>query len=165
MKKPFVMAIAAIALTTASCGLLVAPAHLAVVKDFYDAVSLPHGEDDHPGEQTRDPSGAEPAIDVERAFATFHPDLLAEQDREEFEDRATVHALIVSETNRYWSSAVENDLATIEGRFTVEGEVEVASARFWLSQANDTWKIVAFRLEDESGTFAGGTIPGSALEL
>lgn len=165
MKKPLVMAIAAIAIAGASCGLLVAPAHLAVVKDFYDALHLPHGEDDHPGEQTREPSGAEPAIDVDRAFATFHPDLRAEQDREEFEDRATVHALIVDETHiRHWATNIANDLATVEGRFTVEG-VEVASGRFWLSQENDTWQIVAFRLEDDSGTFAGGTIPGSAPEL
>ena len=44
------MMIATIAIATASCGLLVAPSHLAVVKDFYDALSLPHGEDEHPGE-------------------------------------------------------------------------------------------------------------------
>ena len=158
------MAIAAISIAGASCGLLVTPAHLAVVKDFYGALTLPHGEGDHSGEQTRDPSGAEPTIYVDHALATFHPELRAEQDREEFEDRATVHALIVNETNTHWSSTVENDVATVEGRFTVEG-VEVASGRFWLSQENDAWKIVAFRLEDESGTFASGTIPGSAPEL
>ena len=161
MRKHLAMMIATIAIATASCGLLVAPAHLAVVKDFYDALSLPHGEDEHPGDQTPEPSDVEPRIDVDRAFATFHPDLKEQQNPEAFENRATKHAVIVNETNRHWNTSVENDTATVEGRFTVEGEVEVASARFWLSRENDTWKIVAFRIEDELGIFSGGTIPGS----
>jgi hypothetical protein len=49
----------------------------------------------------------------------------------------------------------------VEGRFTREGDVEFASGLFWLSRENDTWKIVAFRIEDELGSFVGGTIPGS----
>ena len=161
VKKPLVMTIAAIAIATSSCGLLVAPAHLAVVKDFYDAVSLPHGEDDHPGDQTPEPSDVEPGIDVGRALATFHPDLQEQLNPEEFEIRATAHGVIVNETNRNWITSVENDTATVEGRFTIEGDVEVASGLFWLSRENDTWKIVAFRIEDELGSFVGGTVPGS----
>ena len=49
----------------------------------------------------------------------------------------------------------------VEGRFTREGDVEFASGLFWLSRENDTWKIVALRIEDELGSFVGGTIPGS----
>ena len=162
VKKPLVMTIAAIAIATPSCGLLVAPAHLAVVKDFYDALSLPHGEDDHPGDQTLEPSDVEPGIDVDGAFATFHPDLQEQLNPEEFEIRATEHAVIVFETQiRNWDTSVENDTAIVEGRFTIEGDVEVASGLFWLSRENDTWKIVAFRIEDELGSFVGGTIPGS----
>ncbi len=161
VKTPLVMTIAVIAIATSSCGLLVAPAPLAVVKDFYDAVSLPHGEDEQAGDQTLEPSDVEPGIDVDGAFATFHPDLQEQLNPEEFENRLTEHALIVSETNRNWITSVENDAATVEGRFTIEGDVEVGSGLFWLSKENDTWKIVAFRIEDESGSFVGGTIPGS----
>jgi len=161
VKKPLVVAVAAIAIATSSCGLLVAPAHLAVVKDFYDAVSLPHGEDDHPGDETLEPSDVEPRIDVDRAFATFHPDLQEQLNPEEFENRATAHGVIVFETQiRNWNTSVENDTAIVEGRFTIEGDVEIASGLFWLSKENDTWKIVAFRIEDELGSFDGGTIPG-----
>ena len=60
-----------------------------------------------------------------------------------------------------WNTSIENDTATVEGRFTREGDVEFASGLFWLSRENDTWKIVAFRIEDELGSFVGGTIPGS----
>ena len=161
VKKPLVMTIAAIAIATSSCGLLVAPAHLAVVKDFYDALSLPHGEDDHPGDQTLESSDVEPRIDVDRALATLHLDLQEQLNLEEFENRVAEHAVIVTETNRNWITSVENDTATVEGRFTREGDVEVGSGLFWLSRENDTWKIVAFRIEDELGTFVGGTIPGS----
>ena len=94
-------------------------------------------------------------------MATFHPDLQEQLNLEEFESRATEHAVIVNETNRNWNAGVENDTATVEGRFTIEGDVEVASGLFWLSRENDTWKIVAFRIEDELGSFVGGTIPGS----
>ena len=162
VKKPLVMTIAAIAIATSSCGLLVTPAPLAVVKDFYDALTLPHGEDEHSGDQTPEPSDVEPRIDVDGAFATFHPDLQEQQNPEEFENRATEHAVIVNEAGiRNWNTSIENDTATVEGRFTREGDVEFASGLFWLSRENDTWKIVAFRIEDELGSFVGGTIPGS----
>ena len=162
VKKPLVMTIAAIAIATSSCGLLVAPAHLAVVKDFYDALSLHHGEDDHSGDQTLEPSDVEPRIDVDRAFATFHPDLQEQLNPEEFENRATEHAVIVNGTGIFnWNTSVENDTATVELRVAGEGDVEVASGLFLLSRENDTWKIVAFRIEDELGSFVGGTIPGS----
>lgn len=126
-----------------------APAHLAVVKDFYVALNLPHDGDD------------KPRIDVGRAFGYFHSDLQRTQNLAEFEDRGTDHAIIINETNRQWFTNIENDTATVEGRFTVEGDKEVASALFWLSKENDIWKIVAFRIEDELGSFTGGTIPGS----
>ena len=159
VKKPLVMTIAAIAIATSSCGLLVTPAPLAVVKDFYGALSLPHGEGEHSGPQIPD---VEPRIDVDAAFATFHPDLQEQQNPEEFENRATEHAVIVNEAGiRNWNTSIENDTATVEGRFTREGDVEFASGLFWLSRENDTWKIVAFRIEDELGSFVGGTIPGS----
>ncbi len=162
VKNPLVATIAAIAIAASSCSLFITPAPLGVVKDFYDAVSPPHGEDDHPGDQTLEPSDVEPGIDVDGAFATFHPDLQEKLNREEFEIRATEHGVIVLETQiRNWDTSVENDTATVEGRFTIEGDVEVASGLFWLSRENDTWKIVAFRIEDELGSFVGGTIPGS----
>ena len=122
----------------------------------------PHGEDDHPGDQTLEPSDVEPRIDVDRAFATFHPDLQEQQNLEEFEIRATEHAgSLARRTVGNWITSVENDTATVEGCFTGEGGVEVGSCLFWLSRENDTWKIVAFRIEDELGSFVGGTIPGS----
>ncbi len=164
VKKPLVMTIAAIAIAiaTSSCGLLVTPAPLAVVKDFYDALSLPHGEDDHPSDQTPEPSDVEPRIDVDRAFATFHPDLQEQLNLEEFEIRATEHVgSLARRTVGNWNTSVENDTATVEGCFTGEGAFEDASCRFWLSRENGTWKIVAFRIEDELGSFVGGTIPGS----
>jgi len=156
VKKPLVMTIAAIAIATSSCGLLVTPAPLAVVKDdFYGSLSPPHGEDDHPGVGKTE-------IDVDRAFATFHPDLQEQQNLEEFEIRATEHAgSLARRTVGNWITSVENDTATVEGCFTGEEGVEVGSCLFWLSRENGTWKIVAFRIEDELGSFVGGTIPGS----
>ena len=41
----------------------------------------------------------------------------------------------------------------------LDGDVEAASALFRLVKTNDTWKIVAYRIQDELGGFAGGTIP------
>ena len=162
VKNPLVATIAAIAIAASSCSLFITPAPLGVVKDFYDAVSPPHGEDDHPGDQTLEPSDVEPRIDVDRAFATFHPDLQEQQNLEEFEIRATEHAgSLARRTVGNWITSVENDTATVEGCFTGEGGVEVGSCLFWLSRENDTWKIVAFRIEDELGSFVGGTIPGS----
>ena len=162
VKNPLVATIAAIAIAASSCSLFITPAPLGVVKDFYDAVSPPHGEDDHPGDQTLEPSDVEPRIDVDRAFATFHPDLQEQQNLEEFEIRATEHAgSLARRTVGNWITSVENDTATVELRFIGEGDVEVAPGRFWLSRENDTWKIVAFRIEDELGSFVGGTIPGS----
>ncbi len=159
VKKPLVMTIAAIAIATSSCGLLVTPAPLAVVKDFYGALTLPHGEGEHSGTQIPD---VEPRIEVDLAFATFHPDLQEQQNPEEFENRATEHAVLTDGTGAVnWNTSIENDTATVEGRFTRDGDVEFASGLFWLSKENDTWKIVAFRIEDELGSFVGGTIPGS----
>ena len=146
VKNPLVATIAAIAIAASSCGLFITPAPLGVVKEFYDALSRLE---------------VEPRIDVDLALATFHPDLQEQLNLEEFEIRATEHAVIVNETNRNWITSVENDTATVELRFIGEGDVEVAPGRFWLSRENDTWKIVAFRIEDELGSFVGGTIPGS----
>ena len=89
------MTIAAIEIATSSCGLLVTPAPLAVVKDFYGALTLPHGEGEHSGAQTPD---VEPRIYVDLALATFHPDLREQLNPEEFENRATEHAVITDGT-------------------------------------------------------------------
>ena len=161
VKNPLVVTIAAIAIATSSCGLFVTPAPLAVVKDFYGALTFPHGEGEHSGDTIFEPSDVESRIYVDLALATFHPDLQEQQNLEEFEIRATEHAVIVDQTSTNWNTSVENDTAIVEGRFTREGDVEVASGRFWLSRENDTWKIVAFRIEDELGSFVGGTIPDS----
>ena len=91
-----------------------------------------------------------------------HPDLQEQLNLEEFENRATEHAVLTDGTGAVsWNTSIENDTATVEGRFTRDGDVEFASGLFWLSKENDTWKIVAFRIEDELGSFVGGTIPGS----
>ncbi len=162
MKRKWLIGIGIVAVLIAGVAvtswLTVPPADLAVVKDFYEALSLPYEGETDPNEDVGDVA---PRIDVGRAYATFSPDLQRKLDLEEFKDRATRHASIVYETNRYWSNDLENGTATVEGRFTREGDVEVASGLFWLANENDTWKIVAFRIEDELGSFTGGTIPGS----
>ena len=157
VKNPLVATIAAIAIAASSCFIFITPAPLAVVKDdFYGALSPPHGEDDHPGDNSLT------VIDVDRAFATFHPDLQEQLNLEEFEIRATEHVgSLARRTVGNWITSVDNDTATVEGCFTGEGAVGDALCRFWLSRENDTWKIVAFRIEDELGSFVGGTIPGS----
>ena len=157
VKNPLVATIAAIAIAASSCFIFITPPPLAVVKDdFYGALSPPHGEDDHPGDNSLT------VIDVDRAFATFHPDLQEQLNLEEFEIRATQHWVTVFwTTGGNWITSVENDTATVEGCFKEFGQVEVGSCLFWLSRENGTWKIVAFRIEDELGSFVGGTIPGS----
>jgi hypothetical protein len=61
------------------------------------------------------------------------------------------------------STPKENDDTTSLGssQLSVNPSSSQASGLFWLSKENDTWKIVAFRIEDELGSFVGGTIPGS----
>ena len=91
------------------------------------------------------------------AFTYSDPSLAGARYAERFED----HALAVRETNRQWSTSVENDVAMVEGRFTGKDDVEVTSATFWLTREDKVWSIVAFEIEDQHGEFAGGTIPGS----
>ena len=78
---------------------------------------------------------------------------------QEFQELATSHSSFLRAGNRRWFTNVEDGTASVEGWFTIEGDVEIASALFRLVKTNDTWKIVAYRIQDEVGGFAGGTIP------
>ncbi len=126
--------------------LTVAPAHLVVVKDFWTAMEL---HQNNPSQQSN----------YIRAYALFDSDLQREQSLQEFQELATSHSSFFRASNRQWFTNVENDTATVEGRFTIEGDVEIASVLFRLTMTNDTWKIVAYKIQDEVGGFAGGTIP------
>ena len=122
------------------------PAPLSVVKDFWAAMEV-HQDD---ASQPSDYSGA---------YAHFDSDLQREQSLQEFKELAASHSSFFRAGNRQWVTNEENGTATVEGRFTIEDDVEVSSAMFRLVKQNDTWKIVAYRIQDEVGGFAGGTIP------
>ncbi len=126
--------------------LTVAPAPLVVVKDFWTAMEL---HQNNPSQQSN----------YIRAYAHFDSDLQREQSLQEFQELATSHSSFFRASNRRWFTNVENGTATVEGRFAIDGDVEIASALFWLAMTNDTWKIVAYKIQDEVGGFAGGTIP------
>ena len=122
------------------------PAPLAVVKDFWTAMEV-HQDD------------ASQPSDYSRAYAHFNSDLQLEQSLQEFRELATSHSLFFRAGNRKWVTNEENGTATVEGRFTIEDDVEISSAMFRLVKQNDTWKIVAYRIQDEVSGFDGGTIP------
>jgi hypothetical protein len=134
------------ALVVANYLLTAAPAPLVVAKDFWIAMEL---HQNNPSQQSN----------YIRAYAIFDSDLQREQSLQEFRDLATGHSSFFRASNRRWFTNVENGTATVEGRFTIEGDVEIASALFRLAMTNDTWKIVAYKIQDEVGGFAGGTIP------
>ena len=126
--------------------LTVTPAPLAVVKDFWGAMEFHENDASQPS-------------DYSRAYAHFKSDLQREQSLQEFQELATRHASFFRASNRRWVTNEENGTATVEGRFTSEDDVEVSSALFRLVKQNDTWKIVAYRIQDEVSGFEGGTIP------
>lgn len=126
--------------------LTVPPSPLAVVKDFWTAMEL-HQND--AGRQS----------DFGRAYAHFDSDLQQEQTLEEFRELATSNSSFFRAGNRRWSTNVENETATVEGRFTIDGDVEISSASFWLVKTNETWKIIAYRIQGELSGLAAGAIP------
>ncbi len=134
------------ALVVANYLLTAVPAPLVVVKDFWTAMEL---HQNNPSQQSN----------YIRAYAHFDSDLQREQSLQEFQELATSHSAFFRASNRRWFTNVENGTATVEGRFTIEGDVEIASALFQLAMTKDTWKIVAYKIQDEVGGFAGGTIP------
>ncbi len=133
--------------TLAVCNYLLtaAPAPLVVVKDFWFAMEI---HQNSPSQQSN----------YIRAYAHFYSDLQREQSLQEFQELATSHSSFFRAGGRRWFTNVENGTATVEGRFMIDG-VEIASALFRLAMTNDTWKIVAYKIQDEVGGFAGGTIP------
>lgn len=134
------------ALVVANYLLTAAPAPLVVVKDFWTAMEF---HQDTPSQQSN----------YIRAYAHFDSDLQREQSLQEFQELATSHSSFFRASNHWWFTNVENGTATVEGRFTIDGDVEIASALFRLAMTNDTWKIVAYKIQAEVGGFAGGTIP------
>lgn len=139
-----VVLVAVLAVT--SCTLLVTPAPLAVVKDFWAAMELHQNDASQPS-------------DYRRAYAHFDSDLQREQSLQEFQELATSHSSFFRASYRQWVTNEENGTATVEGRFTNGDDVAISSALFRLVKQNDTWKIVAYRIQDEVGGFAGGKIP------
>jgi hypothetical protein len=134
------------ALVVANYLLTAAPAPLVVVKDFWTAMEL------HQNNLSQQSNYI-------RAYALFDSDLQREQSLQEFQELATSHSSFFRAGNRQWVTNEEDGTATVEGRFTIEDDVEVSSALFRLVKQNDTWEIVAYRIKDEVGGFAGGTIP------
>ena len=106
------------------------PVPLAVVKDFWAAMELHEGD---VGRQS----------DFGRAYAHFDSDLQREQTLQEFQELATSNSSFFRAGNRRCLTNVEDETATVGGRFTIDEEVEIASAQFWLVKTNDTWKIIA----------------------
>ena len=119
---------------------------LAVVKDFWAAMEI-HQND----------AGRE--SDFGRAYGHFDADLRREQTLQEFQELAASNSAFFRAGNRRWLTNVEDETATVEGRFTIDGDIEIASALFRLVKTNETWKIVAYRIQDELSGLAGGTIP------
>ncbi len=136
--------IAALVVTTYL--LTATPAPLTVIKDFWAAMEL--HEDDVRRES-----------DFGRAYAHFDSDLQREQTLQEFQKLATSNSSFFKAGNRRWLTNVEDETATVEGRFTIDGDVEIASGQFRLVKTNDTWKIIAYSIQDELSGFTGGTIP------
>ena len=90
------------------------PAPLAVVKDFWNALEF-HESD----------SGQE--SDFGRAYAHFDSGLQREQTLQEFQELATSNSSFFRAGNRTWLTIVEDETATVSGRFTIDGDVEIAS--------------------------------------
>ena len=126
--------------------MLWAPAPLVVVKDFWTAMEL------HQNDATQE-------SDFGRAYAHFDSDLQRVQTLQEFQLLATSHSSFFRASYRRWFTNVEDGTATVEGRFTIDGDVQIASALFRLVKTNDSWKIVPYRIQDQLGGFEGGTTP------
>ena len=121
------------------------PAPLVVVKDFWTVMEL------HQNDATQE-------SDFGRAYTHFDSDLQRVQTLQEFQELATSHSSFFRAGNRRWFTNIENGTATVEGRITIQGDVKV-SALFRLAKQNDTWRIVAYKIQDGVGGFAGATIP------
>jgi hypothetical protein len=141
--------------------LTAAPAPLVVVKDFWGAIEYHHDESFATRSTRWKGKVASTAYErLQFAYAHFNSDLQREQSLQEFQELATSHSSFFRAGARFWSMNVEDGTATVvEGRFTIDGDVEVASALFRLVKTNGTWKIAAYRIQDDQGGFAGGTIP------
>ena len=128
--------------------LTAAPAPLTAVKTFYYAA-------DH---------GSEGAADYQRAYAQFHPELQSSQPYQEFLDLATTHGDVFRATRVNWSTQIEGESATVEAKIVLapaeEGtpseDERRASARFRLAEHDGAWKIVAYRIEDDSTVLLQG---------
>ena len=136
------------------------PAPLVVVGDFWGAIEYHHDESFATRSTRWKGKVASTAYErLQFAYAHFNSDLHREQSLQEFQELATSHSSFFRAGNRRWFTNVEGGTATVEGRFTIDGDVEVASALFRLVKTNGTWKIAAYRIQDDQGGFAGGTIP------
>jgi hypothetical protein len=113
------------AMVVVNFGLTSGPAPLMATKAFYDAAERG---------------------DYQKAYAQFHSDLQAAQSLQEFVALARDHEAFRHATYRRWFTKVQDDVATVEGAITVEGEIQV-SAVFRLVQENGDWRIIDYTLE------------------
>ena len=135
--------------------LTAAPAPLAAVKTFYYAVD--QGSD-----------GGQTASDYQRAYAQFHPELQLSQPYQEFLDFAATHGHVFRAAHVNWSTQIEGESATVEAKIvlgaaeegTLPEDERRASARFRLVEHDGKWRIVAYRITDDStARLHGGQTP------
>lgn len=110
--------------------LTVAPAPLSTVKTFIALVE---------------------ANEFEAAYPEFHADLKLRRSLPEFVEAWKGRAASLNETNRFWSTDVENETAEVQGRFTTD-DGEDWSAVFRLIKQDGRWQIVDYELQDWPST-------------
>ena len=138
-----------------NCMLTAAPAPLTAAKTFYYAAD-------------RESEGGRTTADYQRAYAQFHTELQSSQPYHEFLDLATTHGHVFHAARVNWSTRIDGESATVEAQIvlaaTEEGtdpeDERRASARFRLVEHDGAWKIVAYRIEDDSTVLLqGGETP------
>ncbi|MCH8309289.1 MAG: DUF4864 domain-containing protein [Chloroflexi bacterium] len=78
--------------------------------------------------------------DFDTAYSMFHADLRRRESFPEFVERWSARALYLHDTNRLWSTDIDNGAADINVRFTTSTR-EDWSAVFQLIEQDDVWRI------------------------
>ena len=78
--------------------------------------------------------------DFDTAYSMFHADLRRRETFPEFVERWSARALYLHDTNRLWSTDIDNGAADINVRFTTSTR-EDWSVVFQLIEQDDVWRI------------------------
>ena len=85
--------------------------------------------------------------DFDNAYSMFHADLRRRESFPEFVERWSARALYLHDTNRLWSTEIDNGTAEINVRFTTLTR-EDWSAAFQLIEQDELWRISDYHFLD-----------------